>query len=74
MTKADVRSALLDLPPDDRLELVEEVWEGLEAEWDPKSLSAEQRELLADRLADYKANPGDTLSWEEARAEIEAES
>lgn len=41
------------------------------AEADEKpQLSTTQCQLLEDRLATYRANPDDVLSWEEAEAEL----
>src|SRR5687767_11525143 len=70
------RSALLKeaskLSKDERLELVQDLWDTIAAEPDDGNISDEERLILEERLRDHEANPQDVVPWEVARAEIRA--
>ena len=53
---------------DDRLALMEEIWESLSAEVEHAPLSEAQRDELERRLAAHEASPGDVVPWEEVKA------
>ena len=55
----------------ERLHLVEEIWDSIGADPASLPLTAEQRDELDQRLADYEANPTAGSTWEEVRARIE---
>jgi putative addiction module component (TIGR02574 family) len=57
------------LTVEERLRLVEELWDSI-AEDTP--LPDAQREELERRLAEHEANPGDVVAWEEVKASIAA--
>ena len=58
------------LSVEERLALVEELWDSI-AESDANlPLTAPQREELDRRLAEHEANPDDVVSWEEIKASI----
>jgi putative addiction module component (TIGR02574 family) len=58
------------LSPDDRLELIGELWDTLESEDLP--VSAEERTILESRIADLEKNPSAQESWQQARASLES--
>ncbi len=60
------------LSPHDRLEFIEALWDTLSEEEIP--ISAEERSLLDERLADYEASPGDQSPWSEVKARLEQRS
>jgi putative addiction module component (TIGR02574 family) len=60
---------VLKLSPDDRLRLIEALWETLSEEDIP--VTPEERALLDARLADLEANPGDQSPWSEVRARLD---
>ena len=66
---AHLLAEALKLSPDDRLRLIEALWETLSEE--DISVTAEERALLDARLADLEANPGDQSPWSEVRARLE---
>jgi putative addiction module component (TIGR02574 family) len=53
------------LNPEQRLSLIEEIWESLEEPSVP--LSDAQRVELTNRIADHEANPQDVVPLEEVR-------
>jgi len=57
------------LSVDDRLALVQEIWDSIAAEPDRIPLTEAQRRELERRIAEYEANPGDAVSWEQVKAE-----
>ncbi|NOT00576.1 MAG: addiction module protein [Phycisphaerales bacterium] len=62
---------ILGLPADERLRIVEAIWDSIAAE--PESLpvtDAQKREIAA-RLAEYRRNPGSAIPWAEARRRLE---
>ena len=72
-----MRSTLLEeaekLPVEERLELVEALWDsiGADADLDRLPMPEWQREELERRLADFDADPEAGSSWEEVRARLE---
>lgn len=67
MTRAEVEK-LLELPAEDRAEVVSILWESLEQE--PLPLTAEEKALLDERLAEAEQNPNSGIPWEQVRAEL----
>lgn len=56
------------LGADERLDLLEAIWESLDAEALP--IPEFQRAELQARLEEHRANPGDVLSWEEVKQSL----
>ena len=63
-----------DLPIDERLQLVEDIWDSIaeEANARPQSLPLTEahRAELERRLADADAHPEDSVPWETVRAQL----
>lgn len=66
---ADLLAAALKLSPSDRLELIEALWDTLSDEDLP--VTAEERALLDERLADLERDPNAQSSWDEVKARLE---
>jgi putative addiction module component (TIGR02574 family) len=58
------------LSADDRLALVQEIWDSLAADAVPIPLSEAQKQLFNRRLADLDRNPNDVLTWEQIKARV----
>jgi putative addiction module component (TIGR02574 family) len=56
------------LTPEERLQLIEQLWDSLEED-DVPLTPAQQADLMR-RLANIEKNPGDQMSWEEAQRVI----
>jgi putative addiction module component (TIGR02574 family) len=68
---ATVKSLGIDrLPREERIALVQEIWDTIVAEPSPSLLSDAQREELARRVAEDDASPDDAIPWEQAKAQI----
>lgn len=63
---SDLRSQLDSLSAAEKVELLDAVWESLEA--DAQSLTDAQRAELDSRLARSEKNPSDVVLWETVRA------
>jgi len=68
--------AALQLSREERLRLIEKLWESLTDEEDEQlelHVPAEVRAELDRRLAAYRENPDDTLSWDEVKRRVRGE-
>jgi putative addiction module component (TIGR02574 family) len=69
----DLKAVLTEIQcwsPEDRLRLIEEVWDGLTEQGYQPELTEELKELLDRRLAALDADPSDVLTWEEIKAHV----
>ncbi|MAT72947.1 MAG: toxin [Planctomycetaceae bacterium] len=62
---------LTALPLDDRLRVVESLWNSMGPE-EPVTLSPEQRAELDRRIAAHEANPDELLSWDQVLDRLRA--
>ena len=60
------------LSVEDRLALVEELWDSIAESAGDLPLTDAQREELDRRLAEHQAHPDDVVSWEQVKESIEA--
>jgi putative addiction module component (TIGR02574 family) len=68
----DVSATLAEiasLPVDDRIHLVEAIWETIVAEPDQPLLSEAQKKELERRLAAHSAAPENVVSWEQVKVQ-----
>lgn len=63
-------SELLELPPEQRLQLVEAIWDSLVEVPEAVPVSDDVREELDRRLAAYYADPDSARPWSEIREEL----
>ena len=56
------------LPVDDRLQLVQEIWDSIAESQKLVPLTTTQQTELKRRLRDHQANPDDVIPWEEVKA------
>ena len=57
-------------PAEDRLRLIEEVWDGLSQEAYEPEPTDDLRALLDRRLAALEAEPANVVTWDEIRAHV----
>ncbi|HLI64033.1 MAG TPA: addiction module protein [Terriglobales bacterium] len=65
---SDLRHQIESLSTAEKVELLDAVWESLEA--DALSLSDEQRAELDARIARHEQNPSDVIPWEQVRDDL----
>lgn len=63
-------SALLELSPDEKLDIIEALWESLNQSPELIPLPEWQKRELDRRQAAYELNPEPLLTWEEVQANI----
>jgi putative addiction module component (TIGR02574 family) len=61
------------LSVEERIRLVQAIWDSIAAEQIYPDLTDAQRQELDRRISDYDANPGHVMTWDEVRASIKAE-
>lgn len=66
MTKTLVNQ-VLTLPPADRLDLMDQIWESLAQDPEAFPLPEEHRRLLEERLERHRAAPERVVAWESVR-------
>ena len=64
----DLRTQIGSLSPTEKAELLDAVWESLEAE--AASMTDEQRAELDRRIANHEQNPSDVIPWEQVKARL----
>lgn len=57
------------MPVNERIGLVEAIWDTIVAEPDQPKLSEAQKQELERRLAAHLASPEDVVSWEQVKAQ-----
>ena len=57
------------LSVDERLDIVEAIWDSIVADTDDLEVSSAERELIEGRLAAYLARPDEAVPWEQVKAE-----
>jgi putative addiction module component (TIGR02574 family) len=60
---------LLELSPEERIELAEELWASIEPQ-DMPPLTPEQKEELDRRYTEHLRDPGRALTWEDVKARL----
>jgi putative addiction module component (TIGR02574 family) len=68
MSDADI-AEILKLPPEERLRLLELIWESLAATPSAVPLGDAHRAVIDERLAEHARNPDDVLTRDEVLAE-----
>jgi len=63
---SDMRNLIESLSPAEKIELLDVLWESLEADEVP--LTDAQRAELVHRIARHEQNPSDVIPWEQVRA------
>ncbi|MFB2918310.1 MULTISPECIES: addiction module protein [Aerosakkonema] len=55
---------------EERIDLVQAIWESIAAEQAYPNLTEAQRQEIDRRIADYETNPDNVLTWDEIKASI----
>lgn len=61
------------LSVEDRIRIVQAIWDSIAAEQVYPDLSDAQKQELDRRIADYDSNPDNVLTWEEIKASIKGQ-
>jgi putative addiction module component (TIGR02574 family) len=71
MRRPELWAELMELTPEERVELAEDLWDSIEPERLPP-LSVEELDELDRELAEHRADPGGAQSWEVVRAWLQS--
>jgi putative addiction module component (TIGR02574 family) len=55
---------------EDRIRLVQAIWDSIAAEQNYPDITELQKQELDSHITDYEANPDNVLTWEEIKASI----
>jgi putative addiction module component (TIGR02574 family) len=66
--------AVFDLSPEEKLKLIDELWDDLHSTHGAVGLHESQIAELDRRKAEFQQNPGSGLSWEEVKRQVRAEN
>ena len=69
MGRAELWSELMKLTPEERIELVEDLWDSIGDDELPP-LTAEQKEELDRRYGEHLRDPGSASKWEDVKARL----
>jgi putative addiction module component (TIGR02574 family) len=69
MGRAELWSELMKLTPEERIELVEDLWDSI-AQHDVPTLTGEQKEELDRRYAEHLRDPRSASKWEDVKARL----
>ncbi|HYA05686.1 MAG TPA: addiction module protein [Xanthobacteraceae bacterium] len=69
MGRAELWAELMKLTPEERVELVEELWDSI-AQHDLPALTPEEREELDRRYAEHLRDPSTGLKWEDVKTRL----
>ena len=58
------------LSQNEKILVVEAIWDNIALENNQYQISNEEFQMLEERYEEYKANPGNVLSWEEVKKNI----
>ena len=70
MDTQQIVEAFRRLPADERVRLVEELWDEVARELERQPLSEAQQRLLDERIRQHQENPADVEDWEAARDDL----
>jgi putative addiction module component (TIGR02574 family) len=70
MNIADTLNEIATLSIDERINLVQAIWDSIAADQACVDLTEAQVQELDRRIADYEADPDNLMTWDEIRASI----
>jgi putative addiction module component (TIGR02574 family) len=70
MKTIDLAEEIRRLSVDERIHLVELIWDGIAADSEPPPLTEGQRSEIARRIADHERDPSSAIPWEDALATL----
>jgi putative addiction module component (TIGR02574 family) len=64
----------VDLPVEEQIDYVQALWDVIAARPDKVPVPTWHTEILDARMAEFEKDPNEGVTWEEFRAELDAES
>ncbi len=66
----NIMSEIMQLSVNERLQLVEDIWESIHNQPEELTLTDAEKEILDKRLDEFQKHPEQTVSWEEVKKNI----
>jgi len=70
MSKSEIVYGIRKLNVIERLSIITDIWDEIKESQELEAVSEDERRLLLNRLANYKANPSSAADWKELKQEI----
>ncbi len=70
MSKSEIVYGIRKLNVIERLSIITDIWDEIKESQELEAVSEDERRLLLNRLANYKANPRSAADWTELKQEI----
>jgi putative addiction module component (TIGR02574 family) len=70
MKTIDIADEIRRLSVEERIRLIQDIWEGIAAETEPPPLTGEERSEIARRIAEHERDPSSAIPWEDALATL----
>ena len=70
MHKSKIVKQLKELNVIERLNIITDMWDEIKESRELELVSDEEKELLLNRLANYRSNPGSAKDWTDLRQEV----
>jgi putative addiction module component (TIGR02574 family) len=70
ISKNEIVYGIRNLNVIERLNIITDIWDEIKESRELETISEEDKKLLLNRLANYRANPGSATDWSELRQEI----
>lgn len=70
MGSSDLQQALASLSVAERIELAEELWDSVARDTEVQRLNAHERDEVALRRAEHRADPQAVLPWDQVKASL----
>lgn len=71
MRRPELWAELMELTPEERIELAEDLWDSIGPRELPP-LTPEQKEELDRRLAEHERDPSTAITWDEVKARLQS--
>ena len=65
-------SEIMNLKADEKIEIIEEIWDSIGASNESLPLTDTQKKVLEQRLEEFQKNSSEGDSWEEVKARIKS--
>lgn len=70
MHKSKIVQQLRELNVIERLNIITDIWDEIKESRELELVSDEEKELLLNRLANYRSNPGSAKDWQDLKQEV----
>jgi len=70
MNVSAMLAEIAKLPVEERIQLVQDIWDTVAADNEVPDLTEQQKQELDRRIAELDADPNNVLTWEEIKARV----